>query len=195
MAILTHSIPSANNVVWYFPSMFLFFAVGGVVEQRMLTREGLLKYAAVPSKDVVYGETVGILNTACSRTRVLLSSQQQCLAANLQQYVKDQGNVGNDSTGSWVAFSVILLISMNVSKDQTCCVQYTNIGDNWLLTWDTLCQWIMANLHLLLLLTAESKLFTCQCDIIPWRALQIVNSTKVPNPTWQQVRCVCCVLA
>ena len=75
----------------------LFSPAGGVVENMILSRAGLVRYAALPGLDLVRGELCSVLNGVANKTRRLLSSHQQQLAGNLDQYVKDQ-TVGEPQT-------------------------------------------------------------------------------------------------
>jgi hypothetical protein len=50
----------------------------------------LEQLAALPSIDILLGETLGILNLAMAKTPQLLTHHQQKLVGNLGQYVKDQ---------------------------------------------------------------------------------------------------------
>ncbi|XP_064646672.1 large ribosomal subunit protein uL10m-like [Lineus longissimus] len=73
------------KVIKKFPQAMI---LGGVVENRVMTREALLQYAAMPSLDHARGQLVAILGSAAAKTSSLLSSQQQTLSNNLTQYVK-----------------------------------------------------------------------------------------------------------
>ncbi|KAI0212946.1 39S ribosomal protein L10, mitochondrial [Lamellibrachia satsuma] len=66
-----------------------FVILGGVVDNMILNRAGLARYAALPSLDLVRGELCSVLNGVVNKTRRLLTSHQQQLAVNLDQYVKD----------------------------------------------------------------------------------------------------------
>ena len=73
------------------------FVAGGFLEGRLLSREGLVQAAALPSLDMLLGETVNVLNSAASKTSSLLSSQQLQLSCNLQQYIKDKTETSEGS--------------------------------------------------------------------------------------------------
>ena len=59
------------------------------MDNMILNRAGLARYAALPSLDLVRGELCSVLNGVVNKTRRLLTSHQQQLAVNLDQYVKD----------------------------------------------------------------------------------------------------------
>ena len=67
------------------------------MDNMILSRAGLARYAALPGLDLVRGELCSVLNGVANKTRRLLSSHQQQLAGNLDQYVKDQ-TVGEPQT-------------------------------------------------------------------------------------------------
>ena len=60
------------------------------MDNVILNRAGLARYAALPSLDMALGELCSVLDGAANKTRRLLTSHQQQLAGNLDQYVKDQ---------------------------------------------------------------------------------------------------------
>ena len=77
------------------PSDLICDFAGGIVDGAMYTKEGLLHLAALPSLDDLQGQTAATLNAAVGNMANLLSSHQQQLASNLEQYLKDQ--TGNSS--------------------------------------------------------------------------------------------------
>lgn len=54
--------------------------------------------AQLPPKDMLLGETVGVLNMAAAKTSRLLQHHQQQLVQNLNQYLKDQGHNNTQSS-------------------------------------------------------------------------------------------------
>ena len=67
-----------------------FLTTGGIVDDVLLSRAGLERYADLPSMDVLLAQTVSTLNMSVAKTKSLLSSHQEKLCANLSQYVKDK---------------------------------------------------------------------------------------------------------
>ena len=68
----------------------LLYISGGIVENRLLSKDDLLHVATLPSHDQLLGQTVSLLGSAASQTHSLLNRHQQELSQNLAQYVKDQ---------------------------------------------------------------------------------------------------------
>lgn len=64
--------------------------LGGCVEDRLLSAQGLVNYSKLPSMTVVQGELVSGLNMLTSQTAALLQRQPTHLSALLQQYIKQQ---------------------------------------------------------------------------------------------------------
>lgn len=63
--------------------------LGGLVENSLFSRDGLLAYEKLPSIELARGELVSILNLAAGgKTHSLLESHQQTLSCNLEQYIK-----------------------------------------------------------------------------------------------------------
>ena len=60
------------------------------MENRILSKDELVHVASLPPLDQLLGQTVSLLGSAASKTHSLLSSHQQELSSNLQQYIKDQ---------------------------------------------------------------------------------------------------------
>ena len=58
------------------------------MDNAILSKEGLVRASKLPGLEMMRGELVTILGASASRTRTLLGSHQQALAANLDQYVK-----------------------------------------------------------------------------------------------------------
>ena len=70
------------------PEAYLMAAV--IDGNRILDRAEVENLANLPSMDMLLGETVAILNSPAQKTLSLLNSNQQNLATNLSQYVKDK---------------------------------------------------------------------------------------------------------
>ena len=78
-----------NYILLCVLKMKYFSYLGGLVENQLFSRDGLMEYAKLPSIEVARGELVSILNLAAGgKTRSLLESHQQTLCRNLEQYVK-----------------------------------------------------------------------------------------------------------
>ena len=63
---------------------------GGIIENRLLSKDELQDMATLPSIDQLLGQTVSLLGSAAAKTHSLLNSHQQGLSRNLTQYIKDQ---------------------------------------------------------------------------------------------------------
>ncbi|XP_060070718.1 large ribosomal subunit protein uL10m-like [Ylistrum balloti] len=71
--------------------------LGGLVDGRLLTKEGIMTLSKLPPIEELRGELCSILNMAAGgRTLSLLDTHQQTLATNLDQLVK-QGNTDPSS--------------------------------------------------------------------------------------------------
>ena len=73
------------------------YVVGGLVENQLLSREGLTRYAALPGIESLRGELCSVLNSGAQKTRSLLNSHQQKLSTNLEQYIR-QLSPSNEET-------------------------------------------------------------------------------------------------
>lgn len=60
------------------------------MDNTILSRQGLLDYAKLPSLDRLQGELVGALTHLTAQTRSLLQHQPVQLTSLLDQYVKQQ---------------------------------------------------------------------------------------------------------
>ena len=69
---------------------------GGLVENRIMSRDELLNAAKLPSLDVVRGQLVSLLNSSASNTSRMLAHHQGALSANLTQLVKQAGDGNGD---------------------------------------------------------------------------------------------------
>ncbi|XP_074662419.1 large ribosomal subunit protein uL10m-like [Tubulanus polymorphus] len=77
-----------------------FHILGGLLDDKLFTQEGLLRYAALPDLDAMRGQIVSILNTAAGgKTLQLMNSHQGTLSMSLDQYVK-QSSQEDSSTGT-----------------------------------------------------------------------------------------------
>jgi len=70
--------------------------LGGLVENRIMSRDELLNAAKLPSLDVVRGQLVSLLNSSASNTSRMLAHHQGALSANLTQLVKQAGEGNGD---------------------------------------------------------------------------------------------------
>merc|ERR1712062_501966 len=87
------NIKQLFNLTNKMPELIL---LGGVVDNRILTRAGLTQFAASPPIESLHGELSCLLNSAAQKTHSLLNSHQQNLTVNLQQYIK-QNTEGTDN--------------------------------------------------------------------------------------------------
>ncbi|XP_072181097.1 large ribosomal subunit protein uL10m-like [Diadema setosum] len=71
-----------------FPQIHL---LGGLVEDQLLSPQGMEEYAKLPSLDVLRGQLAGLLTSSVSRTYSLLQTNQQQLAASLDQLAQRGG--------------------------------------------------------------------------------------------------------
>ena len=62
--------------------------LGGLVDDRLLTREGLLRYAQLPDLDGLRAELLALLAAPAGRTHALLGAQQGMLSSNLAQHAQ-----------------------------------------------------------------------------------------------------------
>ncbi|RUS87717.1 hypothetical protein EGW08_004558 [Elysia chlorotica] len=65
--------------------------LGGLVEDRILSRAGMMDAAKLPPLDIMRGELLTILSTSARKTSSLLNRHQTELSANLSQLVKQEG--------------------------------------------------------------------------------------------------------
>lgn len=72
--------------------------LGGFIDERIFTRQGLIDYAALPSIDGVRGELVSILGAPSQQTRSHLDFQQQHLTRLLDQYAVQLNESSNASS-------------------------------------------------------------------------------------------------
>ncbi|XP_069111706.1 large ribosomal subunit protein uL10m-like [Argopecten irradians] len=95
--------PNVAAVVHDLKKIPFLIMLGGFVDGKLFTKEGLLKISKLPPIEELRGELCSILNMAAGgRTSSLLQSHQQTLAVNLDQLVKqgtpDQSTQGNDQS-------------------------------------------------------------------------------------------------
>lgn len=70
--------------------------LGGLVEDRILSRDMWMNIAKLPSLDILRGELVTILSASAAKTSRLLGKHQQDLSINLDQLVR-QGSATTES--------------------------------------------------------------------------------------------------
>ncbi len=85
-------------------AVFSFNDAGGAVENAILSRDGLQRYADSPGLDALRGQLMGILNYRPGQTSSLLGSHQQELSRNLEQYIQDQTT---EPRSSWYVFPIV----------------------------------------------------------------------------------------
>ena len=70
---------------------------GGLVDDKLFSKDGLIVYSQLPSIEQLRGELVSVLNlSAGGKTLSLLESHQQTLCRNLDQYVKQKSEKTED---------------------------------------------------------------------------------------------------
>ncbi|KAK3586804.1 hypothetical protein CHS0354_002543 [Potamilus streckersoni] len=79
------NIVAATKVLRKTPQLIL---LGGLVEDCLLTQDGVMNIAKLPPIENLLGEFVIILNLAAWKTLSLLGSHQHTLAVNLDQYIR-----------------------------------------------------------------------------------------------------------
>ncbi|KAL5006124.1 hypothetical protein ScPMuIL_017282 [Solemya velum] len=62
--------------------------LGGLVEDRLLSRQDLQMMSKLPKLDIMRAHLVHTLNTALSNTNTLVMSHQKTLSSHLDQYIK-----------------------------------------------------------------------------------------------------------
>jgi len=92
-------IPELIKVLKKCPELQL---LGGLVEDRIMSRDELLAAAKLPPLDVVRGQLVSLLASHASTTSRLLGHHQGALSASLTQLVK-QGSEGGEDGGQTTA--------------------------------------------------------------------------------------------
>jgi ribosomal protein L10 len=66
-----------------------FVLIGAVVENRLVSKKSLQDISKMPLLESQRAELCAILNLGAQKTISMLSSNQQTLARNLEQHVKD----------------------------------------------------------------------------------------------------------
>lgn len=69
-----------------------FLSTGACIDNTLLSAQGVVNYAKLPSFSVVQGELVSGLTMLTSRTTAMLQRHPSHLSALLQQYVKQQSS-------------------------------------------------------------------------------------------------------
>ncbi|XP_021031450.1 39S ribosomal protein L10, mitochondrial [Mus caroli] len=97
--LLVSEEPKVKEMVRVLKSVPFLPLLGGCVDDTILSRQGLVAYAKLPSLDQLQGELVGGLTHLTAQTRYLLQHQPVQLTSLLDQYVKQQ-NEGECATSA-----------------------------------------------------------------------------------------------
>ncbi|XP_051014405.1 39S ribosomal protein L10, mitochondrial [Acomys russatus] len=88
--LLVSEEPKVKEMVRILKSVPFLPLLGGCVDDTILSRQGLVDYAKLPSLELLQGELVGGLTHLMAQTRCLLQHQPVQLTSMLDQYVKQQ---------------------------------------------------------------------------------------------------------
>ncbi|XP_053308901.1 39S ribosomal protein L10, mitochondrial [Spea bombifrons] len=64
--------------------------LGACIERRLLSRQGVMAYAKMPSLESLQGQVVGTLSAMAAQTCSLLAQHSTQLCSNLEQHIKEQ---------------------------------------------------------------------------------------------------------
>ncbi|XP_056403650.1 39S ribosomal protein L10, mitochondrial [Hyla sarda] len=71
--------------------------LGACVENRLLSKQGLVNYSKLPSKELVQGQLAGTLTMLTAQTANLLTHHSAQLCAMLEQHGKEEGKEAKDN--------------------------------------------------------------------------------------------------
>jgi len=83
-------LPELVSILRKTPELVL---LGGLVENRIMSRDDILKVVKLPPLDIMRGELLAILSASASKTSRLLGKHQQELSVNLDQLIKQGGGL------------------------------------------------------------------------------------------------------
>ncbi|MEJ1285347.1 mitochondrial ribosomal protein L10 [Cricetulus griseus] len=88
--LLVSEEPKVKEMVRILKSVPFLPLLGGCVDDTILSRQGFVEYAKLPSLDLLQGELVGGLTGLMAQTHYLLQHQPAQLTSLLDQYIKQQ---------------------------------------------------------------------------------------------------------
>lgn len=88
--LLVSEEPKVKEMVRILKSVPFLPLLGGCVDDTILSRQGFVEYAKLPSLDLLQGELVGGLTGIIAQTHYLLQHQPAQLTSLLDQYIKQQ---------------------------------------------------------------------------------------------------------
>ncbi|KAL1779287.1 39S ribosomal protein L10, mitochondrial [Sigmodon hispidus] len=88
--LLVSEEPKVKEMIRILKSVPFLPLLGGCVDDTILSRQGLVDYAKLPSLDLLQGELVGGLTCLMAQTCYLLQHQPAQLTSLLDQYVRQQ---------------------------------------------------------------------------------------------------------
>ncbi|KAF0875210.1 OSBL7 protein, partial [Crocuta crocuta] len=88
--LLVSEEPKVKEMVRVLKGLPFLPLLGGCIDDTILSRQGFLNYAKLPSLALVQGELVGGLSLLSAQTRFLLQHQPLQLTALLEQYLRQQ---------------------------------------------------------------------------------------------------------
>nr|XP_021497663.1 39S ribosomal protein L10, mitochondrial [Meriones unguiculatus] len=97
--LLVSKEPKVKEMVRILKSVPFMPLLGGCIDDTILSRQGFVNYAKLPSLDLLQRELVGGLTHIMAQTRYLLQHQPVQLTSLLDQYVKQQ-HEGDSATAA-----------------------------------------------------------------------------------------------
>ncbi|XP_052612299.1 39S ribosomal protein L10, mitochondrial isoform X2 [Peromyscus californicus insignis] len=97
--LLVSEEPKVKEMVRILKSVPFLPLLGGCVDDTILSRQGFVDYAKLPSLDLLQGELVGGLTRLMAQTRYLLQHQPSQLTSLLDQYIRQQEKSATSATG------------------------------------------------------------------------------------------------
>lgn len=88
--LLVSEEPKAKEMVRILKGVPFLPLLGGCIDDTILSRQGFINYAKLPSLDLVQAELVGRLSVLTAQTHALLQNQPLHLTALLDQHVRQQ---------------------------------------------------------------------------------------------------------
>ncbi|XP_049636947.1 39S ribosomal protein L10, mitochondrial [Suncus etruscus] len=96
--LLVSNEPKVKEMVRILKGVPFLPLLGGCIDDTILSRQGFINYAKLPTLDMAQGELVGRLSGLMAQTHALLQHQPLQLTALLDQHVKQQPK--EDSVGT-----------------------------------------------------------------------------------------------
>lgn len=88
--LLVSEEPKVKEMVRVLKTMPFLPLLGGCIDDTILSRQGFLNYAELPSQALLQGELIGALSLLLAETRGLLQHQPVRLTALLDQHIRQQ---------------------------------------------------------------------------------------------------------